>query len=180
MSLKLNDEQRKLVEQNHNLIYSAMRKFGVRNEKFDDYYDVAAIGLCKAVMSYDPDKQTALSTLVYSCIKNELYDQFRSEKTESNQFNQQILSYNVLCKTAENQNSTMEDIVLVDKNFEENLISMLIFRDRIRTLMDKDKQMIYLRISGYTYDEIAKEFCISKQAVHQKMNRLKAKLLLRY
>ena len=48
MSLKLNDEQRKLVEQNHNLIYSAMTKCGIRRQDFDDYYGFAAIGLCKA------------------------------------------------------------------------------------------------------------------------------------
>ena len=36
MSLKLNDEQRKLVEQNHNLIYSAMTKCGIRRQDFDD------------------------------------------------------------------------------------------------------------------------------------------------
>ena len=45
MSLKLNDEQRKLVEQNHNLIYSAMTKCGIRRQDFDDYYGFAAIGL---------------------------------------------------------------------------------------------------------------------------------------
>lgn len=177
MSLKLNDEQRKLVEQNHNLIYSAMRKFGVRNEKFDDYYDVAAIGLCKAAIYYDESKNTTLSTLVYSCVQNELYKQFRSEKSASNQFNKHVLSYNILCNTDTNFKSTMEDVLLVDKNFEKNLITMLLFKDRMDTLKNKDKQMIDLRMSGYTYDEIAKRFGVTRQAVQQKMNRLKAKLL---
>ena len=53
MSLKLNDEQRKLVEQNHNLIYSAMTKCGIRRQDFDDYYGFASIGLCKAAIDYD-------------------------------------------------------------------------------------------------------------------------------
>lgn len=44
MSLKLNDEQRKLVEQNHNLIYSAMTKCGIRRQDFDDYYVSLLLG----------------------------------------------------------------------------------------------------------------------------------------
>ena len=46
MSLKLNDEQRKLVEQNHNLIYSAMTKCGIRRQDFDDFYGFADTGFC--------------------------------------------------------------------------------------------------------------------------------------
>ena len=54
---------------------------------------------------------------------------------------------------------------------------MLLFKDRMDTLKNKDKQMIDLRMSGYTYDEIAKKFGVTRQAIQQKMNRLKVKLL---
>ena len=72
MSLKLNDEQRKLVEQNHNLIYSAMTKCGIRRQDFDDYYGFAAIGLCKAAIDYDKTRCISFSTYAYLCIEYEI------------------------------------------------------------------------------------------------------------
>ena len=47
MSIQLNDEQRKLVADNHNLIYQYLID---NNLPQDEYYDIAAIGLCKAAL----------------------------------------------------------------------------------------------------------------------------------
>lgn len=82
--MKLNDEQRKLVEQNHNLIYSAMRKFGIRRQDFDDYYGFAAIGLCKAAIDYDKTRSKSFSTYAYLCIQNEImvYNKYRFRREE--------------------------------------------------------------------------------------------------
>ena len=41
----LNEYQQKYAEQNHNLIYGILND---KNLSIDEYYDVAAIGLCKA------------------------------------------------------------------------------------------------------------------------------------
>ena len=53
MSIQLNDEQRKLVADNHNLIYQYLID---NNLPQDEYYDIAAIGLCKAALKYDTAK----------------------------------------------------------------------------------------------------------------------------
>lgn len=53
----MNDEQRKLVENNHNLIYAILHKY---NLPIDEYYDVAAIGLCKAAITFDAEKDIYL------------------------------------------------------------------------------------------------------------------------
>lgn len=175
--MRLNDKQRKLVEQNHNLIYSAMRKFGIRNEKFDDYYGVAAIGLCKAIVYYNPDKQTALSTLVYSCIKNELYDQFDSERSKSMQFNKMVLPYDNVTDLSEDSKSA-EEFLLVENNFEENLISTLLFEKIIRTLNNNQQKLVRLRLNGYTYSEIAKMQGVSRQAIQDRIHTIQKKIIL--
>lgn len=51
--MKLSDEQVKLVEENHNLIYSFLSS---NNFLADDYYDLAAIALCETALHYDPSK----------------------------------------------------------------------------------------------------------------------------
>ena len=45
-------ESQRLVEDNHNLIYKFLRNHNLE----DDWYDVAAIGLCKAANNYNSDK----------------------------------------------------------------------------------------------------------------------------
>lgn len=66
MSIQLNDEQRKLVADNHNLIYQYLID---NNLPQDEYYDIVAIGLCKAALKYDTSKG-AFSTYVYKTVRN--------------------------------------------------------------------------------------------------------------
>ncbi len=49
----LTDEQRALVEENHNLIYFFLRKHGY---SINEFYGPAAEGLCKAAQSYEASK----------------------------------------------------------------------------------------------------------------------------
>lgn len=76
MSIQLNDEQRKLVADNHNLIYQYLID---NNLPQDEYYDIAAIGLCKAALKYDTSKG-AFSTYVYKAIKNNISRDKATEK----------------------------------------------------------------------------------------------------
>ena len=58
--IKLNTEQKKLVEDNHDLIYGFLTKYKL---DFSTWYDVCAIGLCKAGMAYDGSNR--FSTFAY-------------------------------------------------------------------------------------------------------------------
>lgn len=64
---ELNYEQQQLAEQNHNLIYSFAKS---RKLDLEEYYDVLAIGLCRAALVYDENKATFF-TLAYKCMSNE-------------------------------------------------------------------------------------------------------------
>ena len=63
----LTDEQRELVVRNHKLIFSFCSKYGVRH---DEYYDILAIGLIKAVIAYN-DSRGKFSNFAYACMQNE-------------------------------------------------------------------------------------------------------------
>lgn len=45
--LKMNESQRKFAENNHDLIFSFLRRYGL---SYDGYYGVVAYGFCKAVI----------------------------------------------------------------------------------------------------------------------------------
>lgn len=61
----LTDEERELVTNNHNLIYSYLNKFHLS----DDYYDLCAIGLCRAAHFYKPENGK-FSVYAFVCMSN--------------------------------------------------------------------------------------------------------------
>ena len=65
------DEARQtLIEHNMRLIVHIARKYKVPGCTFDDLISIGAIGLIKAVRSYDMDSGTSLSTYAARCIEN--------------------------------------------------------------------------------------------------------------
>ena len=70
-------EQQKLIEDNHNLIYGVLKEYNLDRE---DWYDIAAIGLCKAAISYD-NSIGEFSTLAYRYIHNEILHEYRRMST---------------------------------------------------------------------------------------------------
>ena len=65
-----------LIEENHNLIYSYLHKMRL---DIEEYYDLAAIGLCKAANNFDETKGFKFSTYAYRCMNNEVLNQIRKE-----------------------------------------------------------------------------------------------------
>lgn len=61
----LTDEERELVTNNHKLIYSYLNKFHLSN----DYYDLCAIGLCRAAHFYKPENGK-FSVFAFTCMSN--------------------------------------------------------------------------------------------------------------
>lgn len=79
----MNKEQKELVTQNHNLIYSFMKKNGLSLNSVEDWYGTCAIGLCKAAINYKEDFDLAFSTLAYVCMSNEVKHVLRKKNIET-------------------------------------------------------------------------------------------------
>ena len=77
---QLTPEQQKLVTDNHNLIYSLAN---AKNIDLDEYYDVLAIGLCKAAITFDETK-SKFSTYVYACMYNSYKCELRNNTKQLN------------------------------------------------------------------------------------------------
>lgn len=61
--------QRQLAADNHLLIYKFMRGNSLPE---DEWYDICAIGYCKAAAAYDPGKGKSFSTLAYIAMFHEV------------------------------------------------------------------------------------------------------------
>ncbi|MGI6201618.1 MAG: hypothetical protein ACOYJA_12695 [Christensenellales bacterium] len=74
---RLTDQQRQLVADNHNPIYAYLHS---KRLPVDDFYDLAAVGLCKAALAYDPARGK-FSTLAWQTMSREIGNEFRVRST---------------------------------------------------------------------------------------------------
>ena len=84
--MKEGDEaaRQKLIEHNMRLIVHIARKYKVPGCTFDDLISIGAIGLIKAVRSYDMGSGTSLSTYAARCIENEILMSLRQSRKQQN------------------------------------------------------------------------------------------------
>lgn len=163
-------EQKKLVEENHNLIYTILYKMKLN---YSEYYGDAAIALCKAAIDFKPDKGK-FSTIAYSYIKNSLINRisynnsiFRDSKND--------ISLNF-------KDSEYKEIINNDINIKTNIEENFIVEEKIngikKTLTQKERDIFELLLLGYNNKQISKIIGFSEGRVSQWKKEIKKKYLI--
>lgn len=153
MKNKLNEEQRKLVENHHYIIYMCLKTLKL---SVDEYYDLAAIGLCEAAFNFDCSKNIKFSTFSMNCIKKTIYKEFRKKNCKKRKADIIYVSNDeeLVCKYGLDDIETEAICNIVCKEF----------MDYIRT-----KPEIYLIVLlsyyGYTQKQISLIVSISQSKV---------------
>lgn len=168
--MRMTDEQRKLAEDNHNLIYGFLNK---RKLDVDDYYDIAAIGLCRAAISYDKLKEK-FSTYAYRCINNEVYTYHTYLNRKKSIPEDIIYSYNITAN--ENTKELIIDTVFQCSNNDINyILENVVFEKFLTTLKDKERLIVKHLKNELTQQEIARKLNISQQAISLNIKNIRKK-----
>lgn len=69
-----------LIEHNLRLVAHVAKKYQAPEQDTDDLISIGIIGLIKAVMTFDSEKNSRLGTYAARCIENELLMMLRSRK----------------------------------------------------------------------------------------------------
>lgn len=172
--MELNGEQKKLVEDNHSLIYWYAGKYHI---PIDEYYDILATALCKAAYYYDPNKG-AFSTCATTFMRNELLMLNRRE----NQLKSCIPKDNIVHFDKDNtweysselpKYESLEDDIL-DKEYYKQVV------EKISSLLrDKDREIFEYLLQGLTMRDIANIKGVSHQCIHSKIKRIREIVLRR-
>ena len=72
--MTLNNTQKSLVEDNHDLIYSYLEYRNLSLDAPEDWYGAAAIGLCKAAIMYSGNGEYDFSHIAYPYMENEILE----------------------------------------------------------------------------------------------------------
>lgn len=170
----MTEQQKSLAESNHNLIYSFLLKYHL---PFEDWYDLAAIGLCKAAMTFKEDVST-FSTYAYRCMFTSVMQEKRKETQSGTIPEYQIFYYQSEVATEMDGNViSFLDTMPSKENTESDAVANLIYVDFLNSLKDKDRTIFSLIADGYKQKDISKLVGCSQPQVSRVKKKL-AKYLL--
>ena len=74
---KKNEAKQILIERNLRLVAHIAKKYQGTEVEMEDLISIGTVGLIKAIMSYDKDKNSKLGTYAARCIENAILSQMR-------------------------------------------------------------------------------------------------------
>lgn len=161
----------KIVEENHNLIYAFLKKCHLPT---NEYYDLAAIGLCKAAKTWDCNKQK-FCTYAYTCMFNEVMGEKRKYRCQKRIESNNLVSLDAYIDTE--HDVSLLDIVSNSYSVEDEIIAKIDVNSFVKSLKDRDKQVIDLFTLGYSQDDIADIIGVSQATISRIKKILKNKYI---
>lgn len=164
-------DKKKLAEDNHKLIHYFLKKY---NLKYEDWYDIVAIGYMQAVKIYDEDKGQ-FSPLAIACMKNQyamergkMYNNTEKAFTES-------ISGNTPTFTDTDGNSvSIFDMIPAEDSHLDGIDLKLALEEFLKKTTYQRREVLLMRAQGYTTTEIADKLGCTKSNVSHITLRAKA------
>ena len=168
----LTPEQQKLVADNHNLIYS----FVIKN-KIDvaEYYDVLALGLCKAALYHD-GVSGKFSTLAYKCMRTVYMDEVITHDKRYKRGNGKKTEYYEDPVFQNDSEETYFNLLSTSKSpDEDSMILKLNFQQFCRCITNREQRVLQMKLSGMTRNELATDYGVTHQMVSLWLKAIKKK-----
>lgn len=168
----LTPEQQQLAADNEKLIWFFLKKYASRSDP-QELYGVAAEGLIRAAATYDPARGKFSTHAMYHMRSAVDFDQRCAKRKKRS--GKPVLH--------------MDDVDVIDQNKECNakMCDVVPLQDRpclsldetgadverfLRSLHARDRELVRMRIVGYTIKEIGDTFGITIQAASARMKRI--------
>lgn len=172
MNKTMTRQQRKLVEDNHSLIYYMLRQM---QESIDEYYDLAAIALCKAAVSWQAEKG-AFTSYACQCIKNEILRDYRAKMMQKRQLNEYLISYDAPVLTQDGDEISLLEQIRSLESVENEALSHVMYTELIDQLGKADSKMLKFFERGLKQREIAEIMGVTQANVSRVKRRVKKML----
>lgn len=147
--MKLTEEQAKLVEENHNLIYWYAN---MKHLDLEEWYDLLAIELCNTVLKYNPERGSLAN-----------YFKLRADGLTQKEYKKK--------QALKRSGTTIQYIDEVTSNDPadsmENMLELDEFMD------SENRDILRLKSYGYPQEEIANMLGVSQSYVSKILKKLK-------
>jgi len=181
--LRTGDEsvRQKLIERNLRLVVYVARRFENTGVGLEDLISIGAIGLIKAVETFDPNKRIKLATYASRCIENEILMFLRKLSNQKGE-----ISLDEPINTDYDGNELLLSEVLgtdadsVMQPLEEET-DRAILRRAVENLPSREKRIVQLRFGLYgekeqTQKEVADKLGISQSYISRLEKRIISRL----
>ena len=174
------DARNRLIEHNLRLVVYIARRFENTGIYIEDLISIGAIGLIKAINTFDPDKKIKLATYASRCIENEILMYLRktgAKKTE--------ISFDEPLNTDWDGNELLlSDILGTDPDMVmrpiEDDVDKKLLLDAIELLSPRERQIITLRFGiGGTEEKTQKEVADMLGISQSYISRLEKRIISR-
>ena len=159
-----------LVEHNLRLVAHIIKKYYSSTNDQDDLISIGAIGLIKAVESFDHHKGTRFATYASRCIENEILMHFRNLKKSASD----VYIGDAIDTDKDGNTISFLDILADESNMAETIDLKLNYEQLYlavnKLLSDRERKVILLRYGLYggrpmTQKETAQQLNISRSYV---------------
>lgn len=160
-----------LIERNLRLVAHIVKKYQHSEEENEDLISIGTIGLIKAVVTFNPERNNRLAAYAARCIENEILMFLRTKR----KFNKEVSLYEPIGTDCEGNEIQLFDII---ETTEDDAQSQVALKDDIRTLYSKveselsPRERLVLKMryglyneEEYTQREVAQELGISRSYV---------------
>lgn len=160
-----------LIERNLRLVAHVLKKYQSLDEDMEDLISIGTIGLIKAVVTFNPQKNNRLGTYAARCIENEILMMLRAKKKTF----KEVSLYEPIGTDREGNEIQLYDIIEAE---EDDAHTRIALKDDIRILYDRvesnlsPREKLVLRMryglyneEEYTQREIAEQLGISRSYV---------------
>jgi len=160
-----------LIERNLRLVAHVIKKYQHLEENQEDLISIGTIGLIKAIITFNPEKNNRLGTYAARCIENEILMMLRNKKKIS----KEVSLYEPIGTDRDGNEIQLFDIIEAEDSDAQEKVSL---KDDIKLLYEKiesvlsPRERLVLKMryglynqEEYTQREIARQLGISRSYV---------------
>lgn len=160
-----------LIERNLRLVAHVVKKYQHLEESQEDLISIGTIGLIKAIITFNPEKNNRLGTYAARCIENEILMMLRAKKKIS----KEVSLYEPIGTDRDGNEIQLFDIIEAEDADAQKKVCL---KDNIKLLYEKiesvlsPRERLVLKMryglynqEEYTQREIAKQLGISRSYV---------------
>lgn len=182
-------EKGEYFAQNVNLVHSVVHRYKKIGYEYDDLFQMASVGLLKALDAYDTDAGVKLSTFVVKCMQNEILYETRKSRAKSRS-GPIVLSYESECEGKDgNKMSGVENRLLdnidflhhsesMEEKVERKEIYELVQKVMSENLTETECRAIQLLSQGHSQSEIASMLDVQPANISKVIRFIRAKVIL--
>lgn len=167
----LSNEQQQLVADNHDLIYSFLH---LHNLPVDEWYDIAAIGICQAAYLYNTEKGK-FTTYAYAAMWGEVLHALKRKKNLSAVPEEMISSLDVPVDDEMSNSYNIVDTIDSGWDTEDEIVAKIMYKNFYDKQFKSSKHLMDLFETGMSSEEVAQAHNTSKSNVNMTRKRLREK-----